>query len=64
MSLRSYLGVLKKLGNSAAKQVSEDLRNVEAVELHERVILRIINVQNILICNKDHKKRKLFDLSY
>lgn len=35
MSLRSYLGVLKKLGNSTAKQVSEDLQNAEAVELRE-----------------------------
>lgn len=57
MSLRSYLGVLKKSGNSTAKQVSENLENAG-------VILRIINVQNILIYNKYHKKRKLFDLSY
>lgn len=35
MSLRSDLGVLKKLGNSTAKQVSENLRNAETVELRE-----------------------------
>lgn len=35
MSLRSYLGVLKKSGNSTAKQVSENLENAEAVELRK-----------------------------
>lgn len=64
MSLRSHLGVLKKLGNSTAKQASENLQNAEAVELRESYLANYKRTKYFNTVTKIIKKRKLFDLSY